>query len=90
MAITPPVPFHWIWKAKLITRIKFNTWLLFVDRLNMRNVLHRKKHLEEGYNYVMCQEGVEEMTMHLFFECTSSVTRWFMLGVQWGLQGSIF
>jgi hypothetical protein len=35
-AINPPAPFLWIWKSKCIPRIKFNTWLLFVDRLNTR------------------------------------------------------
>jgi len=28
--------------------------------------------------------------MHLFFECSSSVTRWYILGVQWPTQGTIF
>jgi len=65
VAISPPAPFRWTWKAKCIPRIKFNTWLLFADRLNTRNMLHsRNKHLEEGYNCVMCHEDVKEMAIH--------------------------
>ena len=38
----------------------------------------------------MCHDNVEETAMHLFFECTSSVARWFVLGWQWSVQGSLF
>jgi hypothetical protein len=78
-AITPPDPFLWIWKSKCIPRIKFNTWLLFVDWLNTRG-MPSHKFLEEGYNCVTCQDEVEETSMHLFFECSASGTRWFALG----------
>jgi hypothetical protein len=28
--------------------------------------------------------------MHLFFECSAATTRWFMIGIQWNVQGNIF
>jgi hypothetical protein len=45
--------------------------------------------LEEGYICPVCPEGDEETVEHLFFGCSSSVARWFSLGVQWSGQGSI-
>jgi hypothetical protein len=27
--------------------------------------------------------------MHLFFQCPSSITRWFAVGIQWDAQGDI-
>jgi hypothetical protein len=89
--ITPPSPFYWIWKAKCMPKIKFFAWLLLVDRLNTRDLLKRRhKHLEEGYHCVLCPDQVDETSMHLFFECSSSVVRWFVIGIQWDQQGSIF
>jgi len=90
-SITPaPPPFCWIWKAKSMPRIKFFAWLLLVDRLNTKDLLRRRhKHLEEGYHCVLCHEHVDETAQHLFFECTSSVTRWFALGLQWELQDNV-
>ena len=68
-----------------------HAWLLLNDHLNTRNMLRRhNKHLDEGYNYVLCHEGGEETTQHLFFDCTSSVTRWFSLGLLWSPQGSVY
>lgn len=72
-------------------KVKFFAWLLLMDRLNTRNVLRqRHKHFEEGYNCVMCHENMEEMTMHLFFECSSNIMRWYIVNIQWNIQGSLF
>jgi hypothetical protein len=74
----------WIWKSKCIPTVKFFTWLLLNDRLNTRNVLkRRKKHMEEGYNCVMCQDGIEETTEHLSFDCQTAACKWFALGISW-------
>jgi hypothetical protein len=27
--------------------------------------------------------------MHLFFECPASVIRWFIVNIQWNVQGSL-
>lgn len=84
----PSPPFCWIWKGKCMPRIKFFAWLLLADRLNTRELLRRRhKHLEEGYACVMCPDQIDESTFHLFFECTSSISIWFAIGIQWDLQG---
>jgi hypothetical protein len=89
-AIQPHRSVLWVWKTKCVQKIKVFGWLLLNDRLNTRNILRRrKKFLEEGYNCVMCQEGVEETTDHLFFKCSSAVSRWFALGITWNDNANI-
>jgi queuine/archaeosine tRNA-ribosyltransferase len=56
----------WIWDSKCIPKIKFFSWLLFNDRLNTRNILKKKKVLDEGYNCALCHSGCEETMEHLF------------------------
>ena len=83
-SIQPHKTLIWIWKTKCVPKIKFFAWLLLNDRLNTRNLLRRrKKFLEEGYNCVLCQEGLEETSEHLFFSCPSAVRRWLSLGISW-------
>jgi len=48
----------------------------------------RHKHLDEGCG--LCLDNLEETVMHLFFDCSTSITRWFCLGFVWNIQGSIF
>lgn len=67
-----------------------SSWLLS-DRLNTRNILRRRgKHLDEGYSCVLYHDNVEETVLHLFFDCTLSTTRWFILDIHWGVQDSIY
>jgi hypothetical protein len=42
-----------------------------MDRLNIRNILRRKKHRVEGndYNCILCPNNRKETTFHLFFSC---------------------
>lgn len=80
----------WIWKSKCIPKIKFFAWRLLNDRLNSRNMLRkRNKFLEEGYNCALCQNSMEETIEHLFFDCPSAATRWFILGIVWEENVSI-
>jgi hypothetical protein len=73
-----------VWKSKCTPTVKFFFWLLLNDRLNTRNVLRRRrKFLEEGYSCVLCQDGIEETSDHLFFECYVVACRWFALGISW-------
>lgn len=89
-SLATPRTVTWIWKSKCVPKIKFFAWLLLNDRLNTRNMLRRRhKFLEEGYNCVLCLEGREETLEHLFFECPSSVTRWFVLGITWNEEAKI-
>lgn len=91
ISTVPPAPFCWIWKTKCIPRIKFFAWLLLSDRLNTKDILRRRgKFLEEGYLCPLCHDGVVETFMHLFFECSSSTARWYWIGIQWTVQGTVF
>jgi hypothetical protein len=90
--IVTPAPFCWIWKTKCMPKIKFFSWLLLKDRINTRDILRRRhKHLEEGYHCVLCHTNTDETLLHLFFECTSSESRWFAIGINWNLnlQGDV-
>ena len=63
-----PSSFTWLWKSKCTPRIKFFGWLILVDRLNTRGMLKQRNfHLDQGYNCVMCNRGVEEDLNHPFF-----------------------
>jgi hypothetical protein len=68
-----------------VTQIKIRvfSWLLLMDRLNIRNILQRKKHKLAGnnYNYVLCTNGREETTFHLFFICPFSLDCWRYLNI---------
>jgi hypothetical protein len=44
--IEAPVPFNWIWKAKISKKIKNFVWLVFRDRINSRNLLRRNFSIE--------------------------------------------
>jgi len=89
-SLKPHRTITWIWKAKCVPKIKFFSWLLLNDRLNTRNMLRRRnKFLEEGYNCVLCQTNSEETIEHLFFGCSSSVSRWFALGITWDYNANI-
>jgi len=39
----PPRPFLWIWDSRCCNKLRVFSWLLFMDRLNTRNLLKRKK-----------------------------------------------
>jgi hypothetical protein len=49
--VQPPRPFIWIWNSSCSNKIRVFSWLLLMDRLNVRNILRRKKHKLEGNNY---------------------------------------
>jgi hypothetical protein len=59
----PPRPFIWIWNSSCTNKITVFSWLLLMDRLNVRNILRRKKHKLEGNNYncVLCSNNREEL-----------------------------
>jgi hypothetical protein len=60
--VHPPRPFVWIWDSKCCNKIKVFMWLLLMDRLNVRNILRRKKcRLDDGnYHCVLCTDNREE------------------------------
>jgi hypothetical protein len=45
-------------------------------------MLRRKREVfDDGYNYVMFHNNVEEAAEHLFFDCPSTICRGFALGI---------
>jgi hypothetical protein len=57
---------------------------LRLNSLLTRNMLRRReKFSEEGYNYVLCQDNMEETVEHLFFGCPSAACKWLALGFLW-------
>jgi hypothetical protein len=54
--VHPPKPFLSIWDSSCANKIRVFTWLLQMDRLDVRNILTRKKHkLQENiYNCALC------------------------------------
>jgi hypothetical protein len=81
--VQPPQHFIWIWDSKCANKIRVFTWLLFMDRLNVRNILKRKKLKLKGNNYicVLCSKDREETTFHLFFTCPFSRECWRHLSI---------
>jgi hypothetical protein len=77
-SLQPPKPFVWIWDSKCSNKITVFGWLLLMDRLNVRNILRRKKCKLEGNDYscVLCHNDTKETTFHLFFLCPFSQECW--------------
>jgi hypothetical protein len=92
IGIDPPKPFLWIWDSRCTNKIKVFGWLLLMDRLNVRNILKRKKFKLERNDYtcVLCSRGIEETTFHLFFSCPFSQECWRSLNIVWNSQLNFF
>lgn len=75
--------FKWMWKSRVQNKHKFFFWLLLRDRLNTRNLLHRKNMFLESYSYVLCIEDTEETITHLFFDFPFSQACWLYLDILW-------
>jgi hypothetical protein len=59
-----------IWKSKTMPKLKVFSWLLFMDRLNTKDIMDRKSWNVEGdLNCVLCEEQQRESRDHLFFGC---------------------
>jgi hypothetical protein len=60
--VQPPRPFLWIWNSSCSNEVRVFSWLLLMDRFNVRNILRRKKHKLEGNNYncILCPNSREE------------------------------
>jgi hypothetical protein len=84
-SIEPPSLFRWIWKSKVTKKIKIFIWLLFIDRINSRNLLRRKNYKIDGddYSCVLCNLDIEEFSYHLIFQCPFSTECWSFLGIHW-------
>jgi hypothetical protein len=81
----PLKPFIWIWDSKCSNKLKVFSWLLMLDKLNVRNILRRKKFKVEGNDYScpLYANNHEETTFHHFFLCPFSLNCWHHLGINW-------
>jgi hypothetical protein len=63
-----------------------------MDRLNVRNILRRKKYKLEGNNYnrALCTQNREETTFHLFVSCNFSRAYWGHHSITWDFGLSFF
>jgi hypothetical protein len=68
--------FKWMWASKAQNKHKFFFWLFLRDRINKRNLLHRKNMFLPSYICVLCVQNVEEDIGHLFFGCPFSDAYW--------------
>jgi hypothetical protein len=82
--IQTPRVYKWLWKSCCIMSHKTFAWLLLVDRLNTRDMLHRRhwntiddKHCE------LCPLRAHEDRIHLFFQCNFSSRVWNYLQIDW-------
>lgn len=76
-----------IWKTKCIQRHKVFAWLMFMDRINTRDMLLRR-HFQIGDDHacMLCNTQALETYKHLFFECDFSTSCWALLGISWNLN----
>ena len=87
--IVAPPPFTWIWKSKLHMKLKVFMWFLLADRLNTRNMLRRRHfNINDEFNCVLCNSGVEETIEHLIFTCPFSSSCWVKVGIAWNMNRS--
>jgi hypothetical protein len=91
-SVQPPRPFIWLWESKCANKLKMFNWLLFMDRLNTRNILRRKKIKIQGNDYtcVLCDLKREETSFHLFFNYQFSKSCWRHLNIYWYYKTDFF
>lgn len=66
-------------------KIKVFAWLLDADRINTKNMLRRRHwNVADGVNCVLCDDAVEEIVEHLFFDCPFSAGCWNSIDMHWG------
>lgn len=65
-----------IWSCSSRLRHKIFFWLLLHDRVNTRNLLHRKSMHLDSYACALCAEQVKETLMHLFWDCPFALNCW--------------
>ncbi|XP_071678427.1 uncharacterized protein [Lolium perenne] len=79
-----PIHISAIWKSKCMMKHKVFAWLMFVDRINTRDMLRRRKYnIGSDYSCLICDTGATEARNHLFFTCTFSTRCWANIGIAW-------
>jgi hypothetical protein len=79
--------FKAIWKSRCTPRVKFFAWLVLVDRLNTKSMLHRRHlNIQDDSLCVMCDRDEEETIDHLFFECPFARECWVTIHFDWDVS----
>lgn len=68
--------FQDIWKTACRLRHQIFFWLLLHDRVNSRNLLHKKSMVLDSYNCALCADNTEETNLHLFWDCPFALLCW--------------
>jgi hypothetical protein len=55
-------------------------------RLNTKDLMTMKSFFVEFKDCVLCDTCPEETIMHLFFECSFSMSFWWALGIEWNID----
>jgi hypothetical protein len=73
-----------IWKSKCMMKHKVFAWLMFVDRLNTRQMLRRRNYnIGTDFSCLTCDTGATEARNHLFFMCSFGASCWAKIGITW-------
>jgi hypothetical protein len=73
-----------IWCSKALPKIKVFLWLMFLDRLNTRDIMLRKNwRIDSGSECILCQTVSLETRTHLFFEFDFARDYWNAINIQW-------
>ena len=79
----PPAFITSIWKSKCILKHKVFAWLMLMDRINTRDVLHRRHcNIGDYYSCLLCPNNILEDRSHLMFHYPFSQQCWRILGIQ--------
>lgn len=71
-----PSIFGKIRKCAAMLRYKIFIWLLLHDRVNVRNLLHRKNFFLSNYKCELCNSSFEETALHLFWDRPFALNCW--------------
>jgi hypothetical protein len=67
-------------------KLKVFLWLMLMNRLNTKEMLHKKNfNIQGGINCLMCNSLTEESMAHLFFSCPFVQQCWQHIGINWNL-----
>ncbi|KAG8094379.1 hypothetical protein GUJ93_ZPchr0012g22052 [Zizania palustris] len=89
--LRPHAIFTWLWASKCSNKLKVFFWLLLNGRLYSKSLLRRRCILpaHSDLSCALCQQGLEETSCHLFFECPFSLVCWNELRISWCSDRSV-
>jgi hypothetical protein len=78
-----PLLFKWLWSSRSQNKHMFFFWLFLRDKINTRNLLHRKQMFLPSYTCVLCVE----MLRRISGICSSHVHSVMLVGLSWVFIG---